>query len=84
MCVCVLNCSIQSEEESVRERQKHCPTMLSNSEPSVWARAADRYLNIHFLCLFACYFQEEEQALKPRNAKRRKKANTVVDSDSDD
>lgn len=28
--------------------------------------------------------EEEEQALKPRNAKRRKKANTVVDSDSDD
>lgn len=28
--------------------------------------------------------EEEEQELKPRNAKRRKKANTVVDSDSDD
>ncbi|XP_068694256.1 integrator complex subunit 3-like isoform X2 [Montipora capricornis] len=28
--------------------------------------------------------QEEEETLKPRNAKRRRKANTAVDSDSDD
>lgn len=28
--------------------------------------------------------QEEEQAVKPRNAKRRRKANTTVDSDSDE
>ena len=33
---------------------------------------------------FAFNKQEEEQAVKPRNAKRRRKANTTVESDSDE
>ena len=36
------------------------------------------------LSTFCSHAQEEEQAVKPRIAKRRRKDNTTVDSDSDD
>ena len=55
----------------------------------LWSLNANVVLIFNAICFwyvqsFGSYRQEEEQTVKPTNAKRRRKANTTVDSDSDD
>ena len=50
----------------------------------LWSLIVKVLLIFWYVQSFGSHQQEEEQTMKPSNAKRRRKVNTTVDSDSDE